>query len=166
MSNEQHYRKLERMYLSAPINEHYEPTMHVSVGHAEVTIPVRPHLFHAAGAVHGALYFKLLDDAAFFAANSLVEDVFVLTVSFNVYFTRPISEGTMKAIGQVVHHSRRLLIAEAELVDSGGREIGRGSGTFMRSNIALSSVPGYEAVIDGGEYNSPKPSVPKPEGLG
>ena len=107
-------------------------------------MPVRPDLFHAAGAVHGAVHFKLLDDAAFFAANTLVDDVFVLTVSFNVYFTRPVSEGEMKAIGRVVHRSRRLLIAEAELVDSNGREIARGSGSFMRSNIALSSVPGYE----------------------
>jgi len=118
--------------------------MCVSEGRALVTIPVRPNLFHAANAVHGAVYFKLLDDAAFFAANSLVDDVFVLTVSFNTYFTRPISEGEMKATGRVVHRSRRLLIAEADLVDSNNREIGRGSGTFMRSNIALSSVPGYE----------------------
>jgi len=144
LTDQEHHRKLERMYASAPINEHYSPTMRVSEGRAEVTIPVRPHLFHAADAVHGAVYFKLLDDAAFFAANSLVDDVFVLTVSFNVYFTRPISEGEMKATGRVVHRSRRLLIAEAELVDSNGREIARGSGTFMRSNIALSSVTGYE----------------------
>lgn len=144
MTKEEHYRKLERMYACAPINEYYAPTMRVSEGCAEVTIPVRPDLFHAAGAVHGAVYFKLLDDAAFFAANSLVDDVFLLTVSFNVYFTRPISEGEMKAAGRVVHRSRRLLIAEAELVDSSGREIGRGSGTFMRGNSALSSVPGYE----------------------
>ena len=37
---------------------------------------------HAAGAVHGSYYFKVLDDACYFAANSLVSDVFVLTVSF------------------------------------------------------------------------------------
>lgn len=108
-----------------------------------MVIPVRRQLFHAADAVHGAVYFKLLDDAAFFAANSLVDDVFVLTVSFTVYFTRPVSQGEMKATGRVVHRSRRLVIAEAELVDSAGREIGRGSGTFMRSNVELSAVPGY-----------------------
>ncbi len=143
MTDEEHYRKLESMYLHAPINEYYAPTMHISEGCAEVTIPVRPDLFHAAGAVHGAVYFKLLDDAAFFAANSLVDDVFVLTVSFNVYLTRPVSEGEMKATGRVVHRSRRLLIADAVVVDSTGKEVARGSGTFMRSGIALASVPGY-----------------------
>lgn len=143
MTNEEHYRKLERMYLSAPINAYYVPAIQISHGQAQVAIPVRRKLFHAADAVHGAVYFKLLDDAAFFAANSIVDDVFVLTVSFTVYFTRPISEGEMRATGRVVHRSRRLVIAEAELVDSAGREIGRGSGTFMRSSTALTSVEGY-----------------------
>jgi uncharacterized protein (TIGR00369 family) len=132
------------MYASAPVNRFYAPTMRVSEGRAEVTIAVRRDLFHAAGAVHGVAYFKMLDDAAFFAVNSLVDDVFVLTVSFNVYMTRPISEGEMKATGRVVHRSRRLFIAESQLVDSGGREIGRGSGTFMRGSIPLSPEIGYE----------------------
>ena len=81
------------------------PTMCVDEGYAEVVIPVRQDFFHAAGAAHGAVYFKALDDAAFFAVNSLVNDVFVLTVSFNIYLTRPISQGEMKAVGQVIHRS-------------------------------------------------------------
>ena len=144
MTKEEHYRKLERMYASAPVNEYSAPTMRVSEGRAEVTIPVRRDFFHAAGAVHGAVYFKALDDAAFFAVNSLVDDVFVLTVSFNVYLTRLISEGEMKATGQVVHRSRRFFVAESALVDSDGREIARGSGTFMPSTIPLSPKVGYE----------------------
>ncbi len=32
------------------------------------------------------------------------------------------------------------------LTDDGGREVARGSGTFMRSNIPLTSVPGYSQV--------------------
>jgi uncharacterized protein (TIGR00369 family) len=131
------------MYLSAPINRSFAPTIQISEGHAVVTIPVHEGLFHAAGAVHGAVYFKLLDDAAFFASNSLVDDVFLLTVSFNIYFTRPVSAGEMRATGRVVHHSRRLLIAEAELEDADGRAIGRGSGSFVPSGQVLTSVPGY-----------------------
>ena len=77
------------------MNEYFAPKMRVSEGCAEVIIPVRPGLFHAAGAVHGSVYFKALDDSAFFAVNSLVDDVLVLTVSFNVYLTRSISEGEM-----------------------------------------------------------------------
>ena len=144
MTKEDHYRKLERMYASAPVNKYYAPTMQVSEGGAEVTIPVRPDFFHAAGAVHGLVYFKALDDAAFFAANSLVDDSFMLTASFNLYLTRPISEGEMKATGRVVHRSRRFFVAESVLVDSDGQEIARGSGTFMPTTIPLSPEVGYE----------------------
>jgi uncharacterized protein (TIGR00369 family) len=144
MKQDEHFHKLERMYLSAPVNEYYAPEIHVKAGQAQVIIPVRPDYFHAADAVHGAVYFKLLDDSSFFAANSLVDDVFVLTVSYTVYFTRPISEGVMKASGKVVEASRRLIIAESTVVDSNEREIARGSGTFMRSKIKLTEVVGYK----------------------
>ena len=144
MAEESHYRKLERMYASAPVNEYYTPEMTVSKGHAEVVIAVRPDFFHAASAVHGSVYFKALDDAAFFAVNSLVDDVFVLTVSFNLYLTRPVSKGDIKATGRVVHRSRNLFVAESDLVDSRGRQIARGSGSFVRSTISLSPELGYE----------------------
>ena len=38
----------------------------------ETIFTVEPASFHAAGAAHGTLYFKMLDDAAFYAANSLI----------------------------------------------------------------------------------------------
>jgi uncharacterized protein (TIGR00369 family) len=143
MEPEEHYRRLERMYASAPVNKYFAPIMHVSEGQADVAIQVRPDFFHAAHAVHGVLYFKLLDDAAFFAVNSVVRDVFVLTVSFNIYLTRPVSAGELKASGRIVHRSQRLFLAESELVNGEGREVARGSGVFMRSTIALSPELGY-----------------------
>lgn len=69
-----HHRKLERMYLGAPINRYFRPRIEIGDGRAAVSIPIREEFFHAAHAAHGAIYFKALDDAAFFAANSLVED--------------------------------------------------------------------------------------------
>lgn len=143
MSNNEHYRMLERMYLQAPINDYFRPQITIGEGQAEITLPVRRDFFHAADAVHGSLYFKCLDDAAFFAVQSLVEDVFVLTVTFNVYLTRPISDGEMRAVGQVVHQSRRLFVAEAVIRDSEDQEIARGSGSFMLSSIRLSAEIGY-----------------------
>ena len=143
MSSEEHFRKLERMFSSAPINGFFQPTLRVSAGKAEVVIPVRPELFHAAGAVHGAVYFKAMDDAAFFAVASLFDDVFPLTVTFNLYLMRPITGGELRAVGEVVYQSRRLYIAEARLFDARGKEIGRGSGTFMKSQIPLTPEIGY-----------------------
>ena len=143
MPNEEHFRKLERMYSTARINAFFAPTLHITEGQAEITVPVRPDFFHAAHAVHGAVYFKMLDEAAFFAVNSLVEDVFVLTVTFNLYLTRPVTAGLLTAKGRVVHASKRLYVAESMLTDDQGKELARGSGSFMRSQIALTADLGY-----------------------
>jgi len=74
-----HFKKLERMYLSAPINkEIYKGiTIDISNEKAELSFKISQPFFHAANAIHGSVYFKMLDDAAFFAVNSIVEDVFV-----------------------------------------------------------------------------------------
>jgi uncharacterized protein (TIGR00369 family) len=135
---EEHFRKLERMYASAPINEYFRPVLTVSERTAVVEIPIRTEFFHAASAVHGSVYFKALDDAAYFAVNSIVTDAFIVTVQFNIYLTRPVSEGVLRATGYVVHESRSLFIANAELT-ANGREIARGSGTFMRSSLSAAS---------------------------
>ena len=131
------------MYAGAPINDYFRPHLRVQEGRAEVAFEVRPEFFHAAHAVHGSVYFKALDDAAFFAVSSLVEDVFVLTVSFTLYLTRPISAGRLRAEGRVVHRSRRLYLAESVLLDGEGREIARGSGSFMKSQAELNPEVGY-----------------------
>ena len=41
---------------------------------------------------------------------------------------------------------RRVFVAEARIVDSTGEECARGTGTFMRSGIALAGLPGYRAA--------------------
>lgn len=141
--NEEHFRRLENMYLAAPCNEIYRPRVTIAEGSAEISFDIGPHLFHAGRAVHGSAYFKAMDDAAFFAVNSLVEDVFVLTVTFNINLLRPISEGEMVATGSIVSAGRTVWVAEATLSDDRGRQLGRGSGTFMRSRHALSETVGY-----------------------
>jgi uncharacterized protein (TIGR00369 family) len=143
LSHDEHYRRLERMYVRAPINAYFAPTLLVAERRAEVTIGVRPDFFHAAHALHGSVYFKALDDAAFFAANSVVMDVFVLTVSYEVVLLRPVSSGTIHAVGRLIHESRSLLVGEAELRNEAGELLARGSGTFVRSTIALDSDVGY-----------------------
>ena len=47
------------------------------------SLTVTPDMFHAAGAAHGTLFFKMLTDAAFYAANSLGTDRFLLTTGYS-----------------------------------------------------------------------------------
>ena len=143
MATDEHFRKLENMMHSAPFVQLTGAKVVVTKGEAQITLPVREDFFHAAGAMHGALYFLALDNAAFFAVNSLVEDVFVLTTSFTTYITRPVSEGTVEAFGKVVCQNRSQFIAESVLFDSTKREIARASGIFVRSKILLSEKIGY-----------------------
>lgn len=139
-----HWRALEHLYASAPINQLFASRLAIGAeGAATIAFEVEPRHFHAAGAAHGTIYFKMLDDAAFYAANTLVTDRFLLTTSFNLHFVRPVRAGAVRAEGRWISGRRRVLVAESRLIDAEGEEIGRGTGTFMRSRIALSSLDGY-----------------------
>ncbi|PJZ55623.1 thioesterase [Leptospira barantonii] len=143
-TSEEHYRKLEKMYNGAPVNEYFKPTLTISKGASELRIQIREDFFHAAGATHGVVYFKAADDAAFFAANSLVKGGFVLTSTFNLTLLRPIQSGILLAKGLVVQNASHQIIAEATLWDERGREIGRGIGNFAKSSIPLTPEMGYK----------------------
>src|SRR5271168_2659860 len=119
-----HFENLIAMYDRAPINQYFRPTLRIPEdGRAELELTVREDFFHAGRAIHGSVYFKALDDATFFAVQSLVTDAFVLTSSFQLYFLRPVSEGS--------------------LLDDRGKEVARGSGTFMPSTLPLTPEMGY-----------------------
>ncbi len=141
---EAHYRALESLYASAPINRKFASRLEiVGAGEARIIFDIDETLHHAAGAAHGTIYFKMLDDAAFYAANSLVSDRFLLTTGFNLHFTKPVRGGQVVAHGKWISGKRRVFVAEAHLVDEEGEEIGRGTGTFMRSHIPLAGLAGY-----------------------
>ena len=142
---ETHFKKLERMYLSAPINAQLYKgiTINISNEKAELTLKIEEKFFHAANAIHGSVYFKMLDDAAFFAVNSIVKAVFVYTVSFNIQLLRPVSTGIIKSTGELKFKSNNLFIADSTLLDENNKLVGRGSGSFMKSKIELTENIGY-----------------------
>lgn len=146
MTDAAHFRALEKMYFAAPINRIYEPTLVVAEGHSEISIEVTEKYFHSAGATHGSVYFKMLDDAAFFAANSLEPDYFLLTMSFTTYFTRPIVSGRIRSVGAVATRTGRQYIAESVVYDSQGQEVGRGNGIFVRGKLPLTEVEHYKRL--------------------
>jgi acyl-coenzyme A thioesterase PaaI-like protein len=139
-----HFRALESLYAAAPINRFFPSRLTIAEsGRASIAFEIVPDYYHAAGAAHGTSYFKMLDDAAFYAANSLVSDRFLLTTAFNLLFTRPIKAGPATAHGRWLSGRRRVYVAEAYLLDADGEEVARGTGTFMRSSFALSGLSGY-----------------------
>ena len=144
---EAHLRALESLYNAAPINRFFRSQLLLPrAGKSEIRFDVSEDSFHAAGAAHGTLYFKMLDDAAFYAANGLVSDRFLLTTAFNLHFTKPMRSGEARAQGRWISGKRRVFVAEARILDAEGDECARGTGTFMRSHIALSGLDGYRAA--------------------
>ena len=142
MNDIEHFKALENMYLAAPVNEYYQPKIKVSDSESEISIILQNSMHHSAGAVHGSVYFKLMDDSAFFAANSLEKEFFVLTSSFTTYLLKPVIDGELKAIGKVVSKTRSQWIVESVVYNS-DLEVARGSGVFVRGKYLLNQAKGY-----------------------
>jgi uncharacterized domain 1 len=146
MNNIEHFEKLQNMYLKSNVNIHLYETTECKIGHekATISIEISDKYFHALGAIHGSVYFKLLDDASFFAVNSIVTEAFVLTTSFNMNLIRPVSNGRITAIGKLKYKSKNLFVAESTLFNDAGKEIAFGTGNFVKSKIELSPDIGYK----------------------
>ncbi len=145
---DEHYRHLEALYRQARINRDLFPTstIQVSEKRADIGMEIRPEHHHGMDAAHGSVLFKLLDDAAFFAVNSVVTDVFVVTTSFHLHFVRPVTEGKVRAVGAVKYRTRDHMVAEASVYNEQGKEIGFGTGSFKRSKFPI----GKEGSENGG----------------
>jgi acyl-coenzyme A thioesterase PaaI-like protein len=141
---ETHFEKLERLYLAAPCNGYYDPGVRISEGEAEIVIPIQETFYGAAGAVHTSICFTAMADSAALAVNSIVEKALVVTVNFELSSITPFATGELLARSRFLGMSGNHYLAESALTDSNGKEIGRGGGAFMESDILLSSDIGYE----------------------
>lgn len=136
-----HFQRLLNIYKAAPIHTFYEGiSMELFTEKSVISLPIKPAYFHAGMSAHGSVYFKLLDDAAYFACQSVIEDYFILTTNFNVNLLRPMKKGTVRAEGTVDFISTNLFTASARLYDEKGRLCATGQGQFMKSKIHLSNL--------------------------
>ena len=147
--NTEHFVKLKNMYLRANINTYIYDSIECEIELKKCTISmtISEKYFHSLGAIHGSVYFKMLDDSAFFAVNSIIQDVFVLTTSFNTNIVKPVNSGKIIAVGKVRFESKSLFIAESTLFDDNGNEVAFGTGHFVRSRISLTKEIGYDTKI-------------------
>lgn len=137
-----HFKKLESMYLAAPINKFYLPEIEVSDKKAKITIKVDPKMYHSAQGVHGSVYFKMLDDAAYFAVNSVETEFFVLTTSFTTKLTKVVTAGSLTAIGEIVEFKDGVWRAKSILYND-DKEVGFGEGVFVKGKTPLVDALGY-----------------------
>lgn len=136
-----HHERLIALYHHAPIHAFYEDLkMKIEEKKCSISMPLKPDYFHAGMTAHGSVYFKLLDDAAYFACQSEIEDYFIVTTNFNINLLRPLKKGIITSIGEVDFMSANLFTARAKLFDERGRLCATGQGQFMKSKVELESL--------------------------
>ena len=114
----------------------------VGAGHSILEwTPTEDHAFLAGDVwvVHGGMVTALLDTAMGQATWSLLNDTEVfLTSDLRTEFYRVTRPGTIRAHGKVVHKTRRVVFASADLFDEGGKLLASCRGT----NQILEARPG------------------------
>ncbi|HMX04220.1 MAG TPA: PaaI family thioesterase [Chitinophagales bacterium] len=139
-----HFLRLEQLFLKAPIQQNIiGQTISIAEGTALIKYHVNNAFFHGGNAQHGAIYFKLLDDASYFAAASLVSDRFLLTASFEIKLFKPVTEGMLTATGSCKMAGDRIIYAEANLMNEHQELVATGAGRFQRGKQLWASLPGY-----------------------
>ena len=108
----------------------------IEVGDGHVTFEgeAGPHLLNPQGTVHGGWALTLIDSATTCAALSLLPaGVGVTTIETKGNFSRPITKDTgyVRAEGRVVARGRRIISAEARVLDSAARILAHGTATIM-----------------------------------
>lgn len=137
--SDQHYENLKRIYEAAAINSEHYPSARIQLSHGscQIDLTLESSYHQALGSVHGSVYFKLLDDAAYFAAQSVTRDFFLYTTHFQLHMMRPAVQGVLRAEGSLRMKSKHLWIADAVLLDQKGRELAYGSGHFTKSEKTI-----------------------------
>lgn len=143
--NTTHYKKLENLYTQVNIGQFYDTTeMEVSHEKAEIRLHIEPKYHMGLGLTHGSVYFRLLDDACFYACMSLEEETHLLTSRFNIEFLKPVISGVVTAKGKITHKLKRGYQAEASLFNSDNELIAYGSGHFAKTKMLLEDIEAYK----------------------
>lgn len=104
-------------------------------GRALLGLDVRQELLQLQGVMHGGAIASLIDTAVAFAIISVSEpqDRFT-TVEMKVNYLSAIREGRAVADARLIRDGRRIIVAECDVFDSGGRLAAKGLLTYIRLN--------------------------------
>lgn len=140
-----HWKKLENLFLRANIQQLYTGiSIQVSDNEACISWPVDSSHFHGANALHGASYFKLLDDAAYFAAASKHTSTFLVTGSYSLKFLKPVHAGIITAKGLANESAGKYIKSTSRLFNEKGDLLAEGSGIFIPTATLWSSLKAYQ----------------------
>jgi 1,4-dihydroxy-2-naphthoyl-CoA hydrolase len=85
-------------------------------------VPVQEEIKQPAGLVHGGVYAAIAESLASLAtAASVMPEGVAVGLSNQTSFLRPITEGTIHAVGVRKHRGRTTWVWEVEMTDDAGR---------------------------------------------
>jgi uncharacterized protein (TIGR00369 family) len=106
-------------------------------GTVTLRLDLQPHHVNIQGLAHGGVLATLADAAMGLAIRSAVEPGRRhVTVAMDVHYLRPVTRGTVTAIGRAVRVGAELGYAEAEVADERDRSVVRAAGTYSVSRAS------------------------------
>jgi uncharacterized protein (TIGR00369 family) len=101
-------------------------------GQAEMSWTPTPDMANPFGSVHGGIIATLIDEVTGAAVTSAIESASAPTVSMNLEYLHAIAiGGTYTAVGEIVRMGRAMAIADARIMDEGGKVLARGTCIFQ-----------------------------------
>ncbi len=93
----------------------------------ELEVGRRHH--QAFGTAHGGVIAALLDSAIGLNVNVRVLPKRAVTVQLNIHYLRPVVEGKLTGVGEVLHLGKRAAVGYGEVTAS-GKKVAAGTATF------------------------------------
>src|SRR3954467_10931012 len=101
-------------------------------GWVKERLVIRPE-FLQPGVVHGGVIYTLADTVAAHAVLTMIyPKEWCTTVEQKINFLRPAINGSIVGHGKVLHAGKRIMYAEAEILNEAGDLIAKSAATIMR----------------------------------
>ena len=99
-------------------------------GHSQCLLEVKAQLLNAQKMLHGAVTYAMADSGMGLALYSCIgDDEAIATIETNIVYFRSVTSGVLTCDAKVIHRSRRIATAEAEITNE-GRPVAKALGTF------------------------------------
>lgn len=123
--------------------------LHLDAGKAEVELVLEPHHCNSFGIAHGGVIMTLLDVTMAVAGRGADPlDRGLVTIEMKSSFMQP-GRSTLRTTAHCVHRSTTMAFCEAEITDTSGAIVARGSGTFKY--VKSMPTPRGKAIEGGGD---------------
>jgi uncharacterized protein (TIGR00369 family) len=127
----------------------------LGTGYARVEVDLEDKHLNPFGGIHGGVYSSLIDTTAYWAVYCDVEEnAGLISLDLKVDNLSPVKEGRLVVEGRRIKSGRKVCLAEASVVDSGGRLLAHGTSKQM-------VVPGLQTINQAVEAMGYKPLPPK-----